>query len=202
MAIALERKLPPLTMTEDEFVAWCDPDTNAEFVDGRVIVMSPVVLDHADIFAFLLGLLRDYLEVRPHGRALGSEYTARLRPGLRRVPDILFLASDHMDRLTRGHLEGAPDAAFEIVSEESVDRDWREKFEDYRAAGVSEYWIIDLAHSVVRLHTLSRGRYKVVREKDGWLHSIVIPGFRIRPEWLWQRPTPGSLACLRELGVL
>lgn len=202
MAIALERKPPPLTMTEDEFVAWCDPDTKAEFVDGRVIIMSPVVLEHVEIFRFLLGLLDGFLELRPHGQVLGSEYTTRLRPGLRRVPDLLFVTSDHTHRLTRRHLEGAPDAVFEIVSEESVERDWREKFEDYRAAGVSEYWIIDPAHSVVRLHALSRGRYKAVEEKDGWLHSAVIPDFRIRPEWRWQRPMPGVLACLRELGVL
>lgn len=202
MAIALERRLPPLTMTEDEFVAWCDSDTKAEFVDGRVIIMSPVVLDHDNVFHFLLKLLGMYLEYRPVGELHGSEYTVRLRPGLRRVPDLLFVASGHTGRLTRGHLEGAPDAAFEIVSEESVERDWREKFEDYRAAGVSEYWIIDPAHSVVRLHTLSRGRYKAVEERDGRLHSAAIPDFRIRPEWLWQRPMPGVLACLRELGVL
>jgi hypothetical protein len=32
---------PRQHMTEDEFVAWCDEDVRAEWVDGEVIVMSP-----------------------------------------------------------------------------------------------------------------------------------------------------------------
>ena len=31
----------------------------------------------------------------------------------------------------------------ELVSPESVSRDWREKYLDYQAAGVREYWVID-----------------------------------------------------------
>ncbi|HEV2292563.1 MAG TPA: hypothetical protein VGR35_01830 [Tepidisphaeraceae bacterium] len=33
---------PGRRMTEEEFVEWCDDKTHAEWVDGEVIVMSPV----------------------------------------------------------------------------------------------------------------------------------------------------------------
>ena len=29
------------SMTEDEFVEWCDEDVRAEYVDGKVIIMPP-----------------------------------------------------------------------------------------------------------------------------------------------------------------
>jgi Uma2 family endonuclease len=29
------------SMTEDEFVEWCDEDIRAEYVYGKVIIMSP-----------------------------------------------------------------------------------------------------------------------------------------------------------------
>ncbi len=36
------RKLPPaMPLTEQEFLAWCDEDTRAEWVEGDVILLSP-----------------------------------------------------------------------------------------------------------------------------------------------------------------
>ena len=36
-------------MTEEEFVAWCDEDVQAEWVDGEVIIMSPSSYRHVRI---------------------------------------------------------------------------------------------------------------------------------------------------------
>jgi len=40
------RVRPSLRMTEEEFEAWADEDTRAEWVDGEVILMSPTSLLH------------------------------------------------------------------------------------------------------------------------------------------------------------
>ncbi len=37
---------PPRFATEDEFEAWCDEDTKAEYLDGEVIVMTPASTVH------------------------------------------------------------------------------------------------------------------------------------------------------------
>ena len=58
MSLEVERPAPMPTMTEEEFEAWCDEDTRAEFVDGRVILMPPVALLHYDVGKFLLTLLQ------------------------------------------------------------------------------------------------------------------------------------------------
>jgi Uma2 family endonuclease len=193
----------PLRMTEEEFEAWCDEDVKAEFVDGEVIIMSPVLAVHDSLFHFLSKLLGLYVEIRSLGEIRGPEFQIRLRVGLRRVPDLLFIATEHTDRVLRSRVEGAPDASFEIVSEESFARDWKDKVRDYEAAGIREYWIIDLDQQIVRLNRLNMdGKYEPVDEVDGRLVSEVIDGFWLRPAWLWQRPLPKVMDCLRDLGAL
>jgi Uma2 family endonuclease len=190
-------------MTEEEFEAWCDEDTRAEFVDGKVIIMSPANLFHVRLARFLIQLLGVYLELRPHGELLPTEYQVRLRAGLRRLPDLLYVSAERRDRLTRTYLDGAPDAAWEIISPDSQERDWRDKYDEYEASGVREYWIIDPHSETAWLHRLDEsGKYQSVPPQEGRLVSEVIPEFWLRAEWLWREPKPKVLDCLREIGAL
>ena len=189
-------------MTEEEFEAWCDEDTRAEFVDGKVILMAPVAVEHFRPTNFLVALLGIYLQYRAAGEVIGPDYMVRLRSGLRRVPDLAYLAPEHTDRLKRTVLEGAPDAVWEIVSADSEERDWRDKFPEYEAHGVREYWILNPYVPSVHLFRLDEaGKYARVELFEGKLLSEVIPGFCLRPEWLWQHPKPLLLDCLAEMGV-
>lgn len=46
--IAVDRPDPPAgPVSFEQFLAWADEDTHAEWVDGRVVLMSPVNLDLA-----------------------------------------------------------------------------------------------------------------------------------------------------------
>jgi len=130
-------------MTEEEFEAWCDEDVRAEYVDGEVIVHTPASTRHNDVMWFLGTLLNLFASHHDLGRVLGPELQVRLRPGLRRVPDLFFVAKARADIIHEKHIEGAPDLVIEIVSPDSVVRDWREKYFEYEAAGIREYWVID-----------------------------------------------------------
>jgi Uma2 family endonuclease len=77
-------------MTEEAFEAWCDEDVKAEYVDGEVVVTSPARPRHELVLKFLLEVLDLYVESRDLGLVLGSQAMIRLRPGLRRVPDLVF----------------------------------------------------------------------------------------------------------------
>jgi hypothetical protein len=46
------------------------------------------------------------------------------------------------------------------------------------------------------------GRYRRVELKEGIYRSEVIPGFCLRPEWLWQEPLPNVLEIAREVGII
>ena len=195
---------PHPRMTEEEFVAWCDEDTKAEWVDGEVIMPSPANLQHVTLAGFLLIVVRLFATQRGLGRAYGPELQVRFSAlRRRRVPDLLFVATERMNILKPTEVDGAPDLIVEIVSPDSPARDWREKYLEYETAGVREYWVVDPMSQRFEGYTLSaESRYALIEEKAGVVHSAVLAGFFLKPAWLWQEPPPNPLEVLRELGVL
>jgi Uma2 family endonuclease len=204
-AVMKLQPVPPTSavMTEEEFEAWCDEDVKAEYVDGEVIVHSPLSTRHSDAVWFVGYLLKTIVQQHDLGRVLGPEVQVRLRPGLRRVPDLLFVAKARADRIQPTLIEGAPDLIVEIVSPDSVERDWREKYLEYQTAGVGEYWVVDLEYQRVAVYWLDeQGRYQAASVEEGVYRSQVLPGFWLRAEWLWQEPLPNELDVAREMGLL
>lgn len=47
------RPLPEGKITFEQFLDWLDEDTHAEWIDGKVHVMSPVSFQHPQIVGFL-----------------------------------------------------------------------------------------------------------------------------------------------------
>ena len=58
----------PLNMSYEEFLDWCDEDTLAEWVDGQVIMTSPVSEPHQALADFFLTVLNIYVHQRQLGR--------------------------------------------------------------------------------------------------------------------------------------
>lgn len=199
---ALDRPVPPAPVSFEEFLAWADEDTHAEWVDGEVILMSPSSVRDLDLTAFLLRLLTEFVEPRQLGRVFIHGLVMRLanRPS-GREPDVLFVANEHADRLRETYLDGPADLVVEIVSLDSVGRDRREKLSEYEASGVPEYWLIDpLRQEAVFYQLGSDGRYRPGRiDAAGFYHALVLPGFRLRVSWLWQRPLPCIAEVAREI---
>lgn len=191
---------PGSRLSEKEFIAWCDEDIKAEWVNGEVIIMSPATLLHVRISRLLVSLLQEFGAIRKLGEALGPEFTVRLDAQRRRIPDVLFVASDRLNRLQAGYFEGAPNFIVEVVSEDSVERDWRDKYFEYEAAGVDEYWIVDPQYQRIAPYSLGPdGVYCPIAEQDGRFFSTAVPGFYLRAEWLWCEPLPNVSDLLPEL---
>jgi Uma2 family endonuclease len=92
----------------------------------------------------------------------------------------------------------------EIVSPESGPRDRGEKYYEYEAAGVREYWLIDPERQHAEFYRLNKQhRYDLISPDDqGIYRSHVIPGFWLKVGWLWQRPLPRVLDVLKELKLI
>jgi len=183
---------PPLMSFED-FHDWLDEDTRAEWVDGVIVEMSPSNLGHQDILMFLTLLLGTFIDRWRLGR-LYSPPTLMYLPSRPsgREPDLMYIANEHLHRLERTFVNGPADLAIEIVSPDSIVRDGRDKLAEYEQAGVREYWIIDELRDEARFYVLNQdGRYQRASvTDDGIYSSVVLPGFRMRVSWLWQRPLP------------
>jgi Uma2 family endonuclease len=79
----------------------------------------------------------------------------------------------------------------EIVSPDSVERDYHKKRRQYEEFGVDEYWIInEVDKTATFLRLGADGRYHEVRVRDGVFHSKAFPGFWLPPKWLWPKSRP------------
>jgi Uma2 family endonuclease len=201
-----ESKTPLLgPVTFEEFLAWCDEDTHAEWVDGEIIMMSPASDHHQDLNDFLIIVMRLYSEAHQLGWIRSAPFIMRtsVHPS-GREPDILFVVKERMHLVQPAFLDGPADLIVEIVSPESIGRDRGEKFVEYEAAGVREYWLIDPLRQQAEFYQLDeQGLYRAAApDSDGIYHSHVLQGFWLRVAWLWQKPLPPALSVLKELGVL
>ncbi len=186
--------LPPTPIGFEAFLAWALAEEGRyEWVDGEVVPMSPQNVRHLDLIGFLYRLLVTYVEAHDLGRVFLAGLLMRLptRPS-GREPDLLFVATEHLDRLHETYLDGPADLVVEIVSPESDARDHGEKLVEYEAAGIPEYWLVDPLRRDALFHVLGEdGRYRRVSpDADDWYTSQVLPGFRIQVGRLWQRPLP------------
>lgn len=190
---------PPLQMSYEAWLEW-EHDGLSEWVDGEVIVNSAPINEHQQINGFFNGLLGLFVQVFQLGIVRVAPFTMRIVPGgPAREPDLFFLAQEHRERLTQRALEGPADLVIEVISAESVARDRADKFYEYQAGGVREYWIIDprAGNQRVDLHVLdAQGRYQPVPPESGGIYrSAVLPGFWLKEEWLWAEE-PNLLAAL------
>ena len=187
-------------MTYEEFLAWADEDTLAEWVDGEVVMTSPASYRHQDVRGFLEAVLRPFVEERKLGIVQSAPFQMKL-PGSGREPDLLFVAARHLDRLRRTYLDGPADLVVEVLSPESAGRDRGEKFYEYAVGGVPEYWLIDPDAQWAVFYQLGEfGLYEqTLTGREGLYRSAAIPGFWLRVEWLWQEPLPSALHVLSEI---
>jgi Uma2 family endonuclease len=196
------RMSAPLRLNEQEYEVWAfAQEFETEWVDGEVIMMSPISSKHDDLQAWLRMFLQTYCRRKKLGRVKGPEFQIRLPRPSRREPDVLFISEARVGDLRRTYFAGAPDLAIEIVSPESESRDWREKYLEYEAAGVREYWIVDPMSQRVEAYTLQDGKYQLIPAREDKIVSSVVPGWYVKPQWLWQEELPDVLEILAELGI-
>lgn len=193
-----------IAMSYEDFLRTTDDGTQAEWVDGKVTVFMPPTNRHQDVLRFLAKLIDTFVELFGLGITRFAPFEVRLGLGRSsREPDLFFVAKTNLNRITSKRLEGPPDLVVEIISPESVYRDRVDKFDEYEAAGVREYWVIDPRpeHARVWFFVLDEaGRLQPVAvQPDGRYTSTVLPGFSFPVDWLWQEELPTLMQCLRTI---
>ncbi len=169
-------------VTAEELERMPDDDYRYELVEGRLIRMSPVGLDHGRIVARLLFLLSRHLNDRPAG-IVATEVGFKLasNPDTVRGPDISFLRNERLPRRgTRGFLKDPPDAVVEVLSPEDRPSEMRRKVAEYLAKGVVVVLVVDPRREAVTCHRPEQSP-AMLRAADDLLDlDDVIPGFHCR----------------------
>ncbi len=165
------------------FREWLCDDIKAEFINGEVVMHSPVKRRHLDATQNLTTLLRVYVHVND----LGAVDSEKALVGLTRndyEPDICFWNTETASTFEDDQMEHpAPDLIVEILSRSTTGRDRGVKFEDYAAHGVLEYWIIDPVRKSIEQYQLDESTMAfasvAVTYMDDTITALTVPGFQI-----------------------
>lgn len=174
-----------------------------EWVRGSVYRLAPDHQEHQDMRRFLHLLLEAYFEVKSLGTVRHSPFNMRIRErSTARKPDLMVVLGENRHNLTPQFMDGPADICIEIVSADSIARDHGEKFAEYEAVGVREYWIIDPLHHEARFYRADRSGVFQSRKTnvDGDYMTPNLPGLTVPVHLLWQdEPLPGPLAIVKSV---
>lgn len=194
--------LKPTPMTEgisfEEYLIKYDGQ-HAEWIGGEVITFMSASDRHQDLVRFFTVLLSTFVEEHDLGVIRTGPMSMRLAER-GREPDVFFVSKNNLNRLKPNYLDGAADLIIEVISPESRGRDRGDKFYEYEAAGVKEYWLIDHERKQAEFYILGKnGIYQVSQPDEKHIfHSQVLKNLKLNVKWLWQKKLPSLLEVLKE----
>lgn len=156
-----------------------------EFINGEIVVHSPVKKEHNDVSHLLSNLIGNYIRKHQLGGYIGVEKVMITLERNDYEPDICFFGKEKAKSFKKGQsLFPAPDFIVEILSKGTKKHDRTIKFQDYQANKVMEYLLIDPIKEVVELYRLDRtNKYElIIKSGEGTLKSKVIKGLSIAIE--------------------
>jgi len=188
-------------VTYDLFRALVGDGRKADLLDGVIYMASPDTKISNTLNGFLFNMMSGHIDARDiDGFVFFSRFACRISDTRAPEPDVGYVRPENANRVHENELQGGPDIAVEIVSRDCRQRDYGEKFELYRAAGVEEYWIIDPIQKRVQFLQLVGGQYELAPlEENRIFRSQVIPGFWLDVNWLLARPVPRAYGCLEKI---
>lgn len=151
-----------------------------EFINGEIIVHSPVMKRH-NTTSLLLAQLMNVYAVKNQLGFVGIEKIMITLTRNDYEPDICFFKREKSKDFTKKQtLFPAPDLVIEILSDGTKKCDTGIKFKDYQAHQIEEYWIIDADHETIEQYHLEEGQYELIlKAAEGNIKSFVMAGFQI-----------------------
>ncbi len=154
----------------------------AEFINGEIIIHSPVKKTHNDVSLNLIKIIGTYVTEKDLG-FLGFEKILIQCTRNDYEPDLCFFNKDLASTFKKDQaLFPTPDLIIEILSKGTEQRDRGIKFEDYQNHGVKEYWIIAPKKQMLEQYILNENRkYELeLKSKSGevivkTIQNLVIP---------------------------
>lgn len=180
---------PNRHFTYADYAAWDGPE-RYELIRGEPVLMSGPSTAHQRISRKILVRVDQYLEGKPcevfHApfdvclNGLDTEDDTVVQP------DVLVVCDP--SKLNSKGCNGAPDLVVEILSPSSRRHDQFTKYQLYRDAGVSEYWLVDPEAEIVQIHTLAAKGYLTSIYGEGKAPSQVLPGFELSLTEVFESP--------------
>lgn len=173
-------------MTLDEFArVEGQPGYIYELEKGVVVVVDVPGVPHMLLRLRIRNPLVSYQAAHPervYAVADASDSALRM-PEMQseRHPDVAVYLTPPPDSDAQPWEYWIPDIVVEIVSDSSVDRDYRVKPDEYLKAGVRRYWIIDPRDRTATVFTRRADQWQQQKlDATGVLKADLLPGFELK----------------------
>ncbi len=159
------------------FYEFISEQHKAEFINGEVIIHSPVIKTHNEVNGNLYKIIDTYVVEHELGFVGIEKILIRLTRN-DYEPDLCFFKKEKASKFKADQkFFPAPDLVVEVLSKGTAKRDRGIKYDDYQKHGVSEYWIIDAQQQQIEQYQLQKGQYElIVKSKTGEITSTSIEG--------------------------
>ncbi|HLP90800.1 MAG TPA: Uma2 family endonuclease [Nostocaceae cyanobacterium] len=147
----------------EEYLIYNDgTEKRYELENGKLLEMPPAADLHEAIITFLL--IKFYLEIQRLGQNLQvrpSGTGVRTKTNKSRLPDLVVMTEEQRQSIQgkSAVLEVPPVLVVEVVSAESVTRDYETKLIEYADLGITEYWIVDPLENKVTILLWDNGKF-------------------------------------------
>ena len=133
-----------------------------KLVDGKLVLMNPPTVLHFLIAKFLEQALDREIQRLQRPWLTFREAGVQISDRKSRLTDVCVVTQEQAQELLHSSavFRSPPLLIVEVVSPESVSRDYRYKRSEYAARGIQEYWIIDPIQAKVTVLTLVDGLYE------------------------------------------
>lgn len=150
------------SMSFEEYASYDDgTEKRYELVDGVLVAMNPPTFRHMLIAKFIEKQLDSEIQRLKQNWLCFRE--AGIRTGWRksRLTDVYVVTHDQVNDFldVSAICQTAPLLAVEVVSPDSVKRDYRYKRAEYAALEIPEYWIVDPIEQRVTVLLFNEGLY-------------------------------------------
>jgi Uma2 family endonuclease len=172
------------------------PDFNYEWNNGYLEEKPVADYSKVKMYCWFSDVLRGYLRVHPVAKFTALEMGARLplphKTAIRK-PDLGLVLNSNLIPLKDDDrtYHGIYDLCVESLSDSNkhaIERDTVQKWGEYEAVGIQEYYILD-DHGVETTFLENVGGiYLPITQVNGIVHSKVLSGFQFRVNDLYRQP--------------
>ncbi len=176
MPVVIEKK----KYTYEDYLKTSD-DKQYELIDGELLTTPSPVPNHQRISRKLEFILEKFVTENNLGEIFDAPCDVYLDDENVIQPDILFISLDRLAIIGEKNIQGAPDLAVEIISENSAYKDMVQKKRLYARFGVKEYWVVIPDCEEIEIYILKDNTYRLYKSynKSDNLESPLLKGLNI-----------------------
>jgi len=176
MPVVIEKK----KYTYEDYLKTSD-DKQYELIDGELLMTPSPLPNHQRISRKLEFILEKFVTENNLGEIFDAPCDVYLDDENVIQPDILFISLDRLAIIGEKNIQGAPDLAVEIISENSAYKDMVQKKRLYARFGVKEYWVVIPDCEEIEIYILKDNTYRLYKSynKSDNLESPLLKGLNI-----------------------